>query len=246
MIEAFNSYYALFTILFTFIFVFLQEEAIDKIISLISGPKCTQFGKWINNKVLYKYSQSTRKSNFKWLRIILSLLIFLCPLFTLTFSYYFISCYILGIIIIILILASPSLIKLTCKNLIFPSPTELIIIIILTALNIVYHKPEYLFEHEVLQEKDIVPYLVPMFMISFLVKAISLLIFLTINSLISCSKYFTKLLLKHNNPSKYIAKYVLTASSSFFLALLGTKLITWGKIALLDIFNNFMHTYLML
>lgn len=110
----------------------------------------------------------------------------------------------------------PSLIKLTCKNLIIPSPTEFIIIIILTALNIVYHKPEYLFEHEVLQEKDIVPYLVPMFMISFLVKAISLLIFLTINSLISCSKYFTKLLLKHNNPSKYIAKYVLTASSSFF------------------------------
>ena len=173
MIEAFNSYYALFTILFTFIFVFLQEEAIDKIISLISGPKCTQFGKWINNKVLYKYSQSTRKSNFKCLRIILSLLIF-------------ISRYILGIIIIILILASPSLIKLTCKNLIIPSPTEFIIIIILTALNIVYHKPEYLFEHEVLQEKDIVPYLVPMFMISFLVKAISLLIFLTINSLISC------------------------------------------------------------
>lgn len=59
MIEAFNSYYALFTILFTFIFVFLQEEAIDKIISLISGPKCTQFGKWINNKVL---SLVSRKS----------------------------------------------------------------------------------------------------------------------------------------------------------------------------------------
>lgn len=110
----------------------------------------------------------------------------------------------------------------------------------------VYHKPEYLFKHEILQEKDILPYLVPLFMTSFLVKGISLLIFLTTNSLISCSKYFTMILLKQDNPSKYIAKYVLTASSSYFLALLGTKLITWGKIALVETYDYFIHTYLML
>lgn len=244
MIEAFNGYYTLFTIVFTFMFVFLQEKTIDKIISLISGPKCTKVGIWVN-KILDKYSQSTKESNIKWLHIILSVLIMLFPLFTLAFGH-LIAWYTLAIIIIILIITSPSLIKLTCKHLFIPSPTEFIIIIILTALNIVYHKPEYLFKPEILQEKDILPYLVPLFMTSFLVKGISLLIFLITNSLISCSKYFTRILLKQDNPSKYIAKYVLTASSSYFLALLGTKLITWGKIALVEAYDYFIHTYLML
>lgn len=244
MTEAFNGYYTLFTIVFTFMFVFLQEKTIDKIISLISGPKCAIVAKWLNERI-YEYSQSTKERNLKWLRIILSVLLALFPLFTLAFSHLIIW-YTLIVVIIVLMIASPNLVKLTCKHLFVPSPTEFIIIIILTALNIVYHKPEYLFNNEILQEKDILPYLVPLFITFFLVKIISLLIFATTNSLIDCSKYFTKILLKHDNPSKYIAKYVLTASSSYFLTLLGTKLIVWGKIVLVDTYDYFIHTYLML
>lgn len=245
MIEAFNGYYALFTILFTFMFVFLQEETIDKMFSLISGPKCTKCSKWFTN-ILYRYSQSRKESNFKWLRIILSLLILLYPFFTWAFSYDLTGYYIFAIIIIALILASPHLLELTWKYLFWPSSIEMFIISVLTALNIYYHKPDYLFNPGLLQENEAVQYLVPLFMAAFLIKGISLCVFFIFNSFIECSKYFTKILLKHNNPSKYIAKYTLTASSSYLLALLGGKLITWGEIAIVDAFNYFTHTYLML
>lgn len=245
MIEAFNGYYVLFAILFTFIFVFLQECGIDKVLSLISGPKCAQCGKWLNN-ALYRYSLSTEESNFKCLRITLALLLLLFPFFTLAFSYNLTGYYIFPIIIIALILASPHLLEFTWKHLFRPSPIELFIISVLTALNIYYHKPSYLFNPELLQENEVAQYLVPLFMTALLIKGISLCVFFIFNSFIKCSKYFTKILLTHNNPSKYIAKYTLTVSSGYLLTLLGTKLIIWGKIVIVDAFNYFTHTYLML
>lgn len=245
MIEAFNGYCVLFTILFTFIFVFLQECAIDKVFSLISGPKCTKCAKWLNN-TLYRYSLSTEESNFKCLRIALAVLFLLFPFFTLAFGYNLTGYYIFAIIIIALILASPHLLEFTWKHLFWLSPTEILIISVLTALNIYYHKPGYLLNPGLLQENEVAQFLVPLFMAVLLIKGISLCVFFILNSLLTCSKYFTKILLKHNNPSKYIAKYTLTVSSSYLLTLLGTKLIVWGKIAIIDAFNYFTHTYLML
>lgn len=244
MIEAFKEYYILFTIIFTFVFTFLQEKCIDKVISHISGPKSAKFSKWFNS-LLYSYSRSEIENDCQWLRGILCLLVLigsLCTNINLSAFNYFIP----AIIFIYLVVIAPDLLRKSIWQLFYPRTSEIIIIAILTTLNILYHKPHFFYFSENLQEEEISQYMFPCVIIMLIVKVIPIVVSVIVLLLVKYLKIFTMTLLKHDNPSKYIAKYVLVASSSCLLSLGGIKVITWGKIVITESINNFVHSYLML
>lgn len=232
MIEAFEEYYILFTIIFAFIFTFLQEGCIDKLISHLSGSRSAKFGNWFNAS-LSSYSRSSIKNNCKWLRLILVLLIIigsLCAYINLSVINYFIP----AIILIFLIIISPELLEKSAKQLLAIRTSEIIAVVILTVLNILYHKPNLLYFPEIQSEEEVLQYMLPVIKIILMVKAIPFIIAIVVISLVQCSKIFTMILLKHDNPSKYIAKYVLSVGSSYLLSLGVTKLIIWGKPIILE------------
>lgn len=237
MIEAFEEYYILFTVIFTFVFTFLQEGCIDKLISHLSGPRSAKLGHWFNAS-LSAYSRSSIENNCKWLRLILVLLIIigsLCSyISSLAFNYF-----IPAIIFILLIIISPTLLEKSAKQLFAIRTSEIIFILVLTALNIWYNKANLLYFFEIQPEEEVLQYMLPALKIVFMVKVIPLIIAIIIISLVQCSKMFTMMLLKHDNPSNYTVKYVLSVGSSYMLSLGVTKLIIWGKPIILESIHDF-------
>lgn len=244
MTEVLEDYSVLFSIIFTFAFAFLQEEYINKVISRISGPRSAKCSKWFNS-LLYSYSRSEIENDCQWLRGVLLLLILigsLCSCINSSTFDYFIPI----IIFISLVIISPDLLQKSVKQLFSFRTSEVIVIALLTGLNILYHKPNYVYFPEMLQEEEIIQYMFPVVITILIVKAIPFVISVIILSLVKCFKMFAMILLKHNNPSRYIVKYVLMASTSYLLSLGAIMLFSWGKPVITKSIYTFLHSYLTL
>lgn len=227
MIDALKDYYILFTIIFTFVFTFLQEKCIDKIMPYFSGPRSTKFSKWFNS-LLYSYSRSSIESDTKWLRLLFITLIIvssLCSFMISSTTDYFMP----AIVFIFIVLTTPAMLEKTANQLFTISTFEIITIMILTIINIIYHKPNLLYFSEVQSEEEIFQYMLPIIEIILIVKVILFAIPFVITLLYKLSKIFTAILVRHDNPSKYIIKYILIAGSSYLLSIGSTMLIAWGE-----------------
>ena len=234
MIDVFNNYLVLFTIIFTFVFTFLQEKIIDKVISKISGKWSVKMSKRINSFLL-SYSRSSLENDCGILRKVLIILIIfwtLCSYINIPVFNYVIP----AIILILLIVISPEMLNFSIQQLFSFKTYEVVIIMLVTACYLLYNTPNLFYASEVCQEQKVVQAVYYLVIISFVIKLIPIVIASVTQALVYGSKIFLMLLLRYDNPAKYIFKFVLTISSSYLLSLGGTTFIIWFKSVVSDAF----------
>lgn len=245
MIEALSGYYILFTVIFTFAFTFLQDKYADVLISHISKYRFSRYSSKMVNAALSLYSKSDIETNCKWLRIVLLLLVMFCALLA------YIKIPILDILSptifsIFLIIISPNLFKDSLDRLLRFSNKDVFFVMTMTLMYILLLDSDLLLSQRLHDYNTIMKYIIPAVTILITVKVVPVIVSGFVLTIIKCTKLFAMILLKHENPLQYIAKYVLITISSYFISLVASLFIVWAKCAIIEGYSNYINTILLL
>lgn len=244
MIEALSGYYILFTAIFTFAFTFLQDKYADVLISHISKYRFSRWSSKMVNAALSLYSKSDIETNCKWLRLFLLLLVIFCAL--LAYIKIPIPDLSPAIFIIFLIIISPKLLKDSLDRLLRFSNKDVFFVMTMTLMYILLLDSDLLLSQRLHDHNAIVKYIIPAVTILITLKAVPVIVSGFVLTIIKCTKLFAMTLLKHENHLQYIAKYVLITISSSFISLVASLFIVWAKCAIIEVYNNYMNTILLL